>query len=230
LYFSDLAVDMNFVLDNDTGEAMDRTFIFDPHRMAFDISLSTPRANSLFTNFPIRLSGLIYGEEGDGKPSELGFMPIIIDSPTPVSAQALTSRWYSLVYDLNLGSMGALAARAGFLSELSTAWSPDTAVRRLTAGVKLPGVGGGQKALSLQNVLNINIQSFTFISSYLEEADKQLLSYLLRFNNVKLSILGKKLPGAADTQFILFGDATGTDKNTLAWYAAYYRQEEKKEK
>ena len=66
--------------------------------------------------------------------------------------------------------------------------------------------------------MSINIQSFTFVAG--EQGAN--LAYLLKFNNVKLSILGKKLPGAADTQFILFGDATGVDKTTLAWYAAYY--------
>ena len=53
------------------------------------------------------------------------------------------------------------------------------------------------------------------------------MAYVLKFNNVKLSLLGKKLPGAADTQFILFGDATGVDKTTLAWYAAYYSKPKK---
>jgi hypothetical protein len=216
---------MAFMLDNVTGEATDRTFTFDPNRMSFDVSQSTPRRNSLFTNFPINVSGLIYSKkDDDSKPSDLGFLPVIINSPTPINGQSLTEKWYSLLYNLNLGSMGALAAKAGFVSQISTAWSPDTAVRRLATGIKLPGVGG-QKTLSLQSVLSINIQSFTFYST--EDTVNKKIAYLLKFNNVKLSILGKKLPGAADTQFILFGDADGVDKTTLAWYAAYYNKPKK---
>lgn len=218
LYFSGLGVNMDFMLNNATGDATDRTFIFDPARMSFDMSQSTPRDNSLFRNFPINLAGLIYSKKDDeSKPSDLGFLPVAIRSKVPINGQSLTEKWYALLYNLNLGSMGALAAKAGFVSQISTAWSPDTSVRRLTTGIKLPGVGG-QKTLSLQSVLSINIQSFTFVAG--EQGAS--LSYLLKFNNVKLSILGKKLPGAADTQFILFGDATGVDKTTLAWYAAYY--------
>ena len=221
LYFSNLYVNMDFTLDNVSGEAYDRVFTFEPNRMSFDVAQSTPRTNSLFTNFPINLAGLIYSKVADdSKPSDLGYLPVIIQSPTAIKGQSLTEKWYALLYDLNLGSMGALAAKAGFVSQISTAWSPDTAVRRLATGIKLPGVGG-QKTLSLQSVLSINIQSFTFISAY-DEIDKTKLSYLLKFNNVKLSLLGKKLPGAADTQFLLFGDADGVDKTTLAWYAAYY--------
>jgi len=218
LYFSGLAVNMDFMLDNVTGDASDRVFTFDPARMSFDLSQSTPRDNSLFRNFPINLAGLIYSKKNDeSKPSDLGFLPVVIRSKVPVNGQSLTEKWYALLYNLNLGSMGALAAKAGFVSQISTAWSPDTSVKRLATGIKLPGVGG-QKTLSLQSVLSINIQSFTFVAGE-QGAD---LAYLLKFNNVKLSILGKKLPGAADTQFILFGDATGVDKTTLAWYAAYY--------
>lgn len=220
LYFSSLFVNMDFVLDNATGEARDRTFVADPQRMSFDISQSTPRINSMFRNFPINLAGLIYSKKDDeAKPSDLGYLPVIVRAEKRIDFQALTEKWYALLYNLNLGSMGALAAKAGFVSQISTAWSPDTVVRRVATGIKLPGVGG-QKTLSLQSVLSINIQSFTF-TAVPQGVDKNI-SYLLKLNNVKLSLLGKKLPGAADTQFILFGDATGVDKTTLAWYAAYY--------
>jgi hypothetical protein len=225
LYFSNLSVDMNFKLEDESGVVSDRKFIFDPDRISFDLSLSIPREGSFFRNFPVTLSGLIYSKETKSRPSDLGFLPIIVDSTTPVNAQSLGNKWYALVYDLNLGSMGALAAKAGFVSQIAAAWSPDSDVRRMTTGIKLPGVGGGQKTLSLQCILNVNIQSFTFISRMVKEKiAADAISYLLRFNNVKLSFLGKKLPSAADTQFILFGDPTGKEKTTLAWYAAYYRK------
>ncbi|MGB8192125.1 MAG: hypothetical protein WCF67_09415, partial [Chitinophagaceae bacterium] len=224
LYFTNLAVDMKFDLDSESGDVTNRGFSFAPDRIAFDISLSTPRVNSMFTNFPIRLSGLINAKGKKSKPPDLGYLPVIISSPVQIKTDKLGDDWFSLIYDLNLGSMGALAAKAGFVSQISTAWSPDVKAKRIAVGIKLPGVGGGQKTLSLQSVLNVNIQSFTFISEYQDDAQK-LLAYLLRFNNVKLSLLGKKLPGAADTQFILFGDPTGNDKTTLAWYAAYFRKD-----
>lgn len=226
LYFANLYVGMSFVLDNVSGDASDRQFVFDPGRMSFDMSQSNPRKNSLFKKFPINLSSLIYSKTGEeSKPSDLGYLKIGIRSPIAIPGQSITNNWYSLLYNLNMGSMGALAAKAGFVSQISTAWSPDIAIKRLEAGIKLPGVGG-QKTISLQSALSINIQSFTFISEY-DDIDKTNLAYLLKFNNVKLSLLGKKLPGSADTQFILFGDTTGVDKTTLAWYAAYYAKPKK---
>ncbi len=221
LYFANLYVGMGFMLDEASGTASDRSFAFDPGYISFDLAQSTPRSDSLFAKFPINLSGLIYSAKGsEAKPADLGYLPVMIQSPKAVKGQSLNERWYALLYDLNLGSMGALAAKAGFVSQLSTAWSPDTKAKRLATGIKLPGMGG-QKTLSLQSVLSLHIQSFTFYSAYDDQLEGRL-AYLLKFNNVKLSLLGKKLPGAADTQLILFGDTTGLDKTTLAWYAAYY--------
>jgi hypothetical protein len=226
LYFSNLNIDMDFTLDNVSGTATDRQFTFEPGGMSFDLSQSTPRDNSLFKNFPINLSGLMYPKNGTkSQPADLGYLPVGIRSEKPVGGQALGDKWYSLLYDLNLGSMGALAAKAGFVSQISTAWSPGKTANRLVTGIKLPGVGG-QKTLSLQSVLSLNIQSFTFVAAK-DAADET--AYLLRFNNVKLNLLGKKLPAAADTQFVLFGDASGKDKTTLAWYTAYYAKPKKVE-
>lgn len=221
LYFANLYIGMGFMLDEASGTASDRSFEFDPGHLSFDLAQSTPRRDSLFSKFPINLSGLIHAaKNSESKPADLGYLPVLIQSPQSVKGQSLTERWYALLYDLNLGSMGAIAAKAGFVSQISTAWSPDTKARRLATGIKLPGMGG-QKTLSLQSVLSLHIQNFTFYSTYDQEAGNRL-AYLLKFNNVKLSLLGKKLPGAADTQLILFGDTTGLDKTTLAWYAAYY--------
>src|SRR3546814_14378169 len=106
---------MDFLLDNASGEAADRIFGFDPQRMSFDSSKSTPRANSLFTNFPINLAGLIYSKpENDAMHSDLGYLTGAIQSPTTVGGPVLTERWYFLLDELKFGSLGAGAAKEGF--------------------------------------------------------------------------------------------------------------------
>lgn len=218
LYFANLAINMNFNVDDNGGNAKDIKYTFDPERTSFDLSQSTPREQSFFQKFPIKVAGLTFINNSATKPANLGFLPIKIE-PKPAGTEALTDRWYSLIFNLNLGSMGALASKAGFVSQIAVSWSPDADSRRLDTGIKLPLVGGGQKALSLQSVLNLEIENFV-LKNLANEEDKSA-AYQLYFKNIKLSMLGLKLPTGGNIQFTLFGNTQQKDNTTLAWYAYY---------
>jgi hypothetical protein len=216
LYFSNLGITMDFTLlaNGTTGS---QVFAFDAGLASYDISQSEVRANSLFNRFPLKVTSIMQSD-GRGGLADLGFLPV--RTPKEFRALRLTKDWYALNFELNLGSMGALAARAGFSAALLVAWSPAEGIARAETQIKLPGTGGGKKLLSLQGVLKLSIQYFEFKVKPLGQTGD--LQYQLLFKNAGLSVIGKKLPTSGTIDMILFGDPLRQlEPGSLAWTAAY---------
>ncbi|UOQ99311.1 hypothetical protein MUN81_07370 [Hymenobacter sp. 5317J-9] len=218
LYFSNLNVNMAFDLiqDGDSYRTEKRTFGFAPEQMAFDISLSKLRPRSLFRNFPLSVSGYLAGDE-DRPVKDLGYLPV--SAPAAFQAAPLGKKWQGLVFNLNLGSMGALAANAGFTAQLLAGWSPKSSRASAAALLKLPGVGGGKKQLGLQSVLNLSIGAFRFTA---ESDVLKPAQYTLTFSNIALKFLSLKFPPGGNTDLVLLGNPTaGAGAGSLGWYGAY---------
>lgn len=219
LYFSNLGISMDFSLlpDETTGE---RVFAFDAGLASYDISQSQVRVNSLFNRFPMKITSILQSD-GRGNPADLGYLSV--RTPKAFKALRLSKEWYAINFKLNLGSMGALAEQAGFSAGLILAWSPAETTVRAEVQIKLPGTGGGKKLLSLQGVLKLSIQYFEFTTTKKGSED---LQYQLFFRNSGLSLLGKKLPTAGRIDMVLGGDPDRKlDAGSLAWLAAYYRED-----
>lgn len=224
LYFSNLSVNMAFDLlqDGDSYRTENRTFGFAPEQMAFDISLSKLRPRSLFKNFPLAVSGYLAGDE-DRTVKDLGYLPV--NAPTTFQAAPLGKKWQGLVFNLNLGSMGALAANAGFTAQLLAGWSPQSSRASAAALLKLPGVGGGKKQLGLQNVLNLSIGAFRFTA---ESDVLKPAQYTLTFSNIALKFLSLKFPPGGNTNLVLLGNpSTAAGTASLGWYGAYAKDKPK---
>jgi hypothetical protein len=220
LYFSNLGITMDFTLlaNKTTGT---RAFAFDAGKASYDISQSEVRANSLVNRFPMKITAILQSD-GRGSPTDLGYLSVRV--PRDFKALRLSSEWYAINFQLNLGSMGALAEKAGFTAELMLAWSPAENVVRAEVQIKLPGTGGGKKLLSLQGVLKLSVQYFEF-----RFLTKPGMQYQLYFKNMGLSVLGKKLPSEGTTDMVLSGDPDRKlEAGSLAWMAAYYREEKPK--
>jgi hypothetical protein len=218
LYFSNLGITMDFPLlaNKSTGT---RAFAFDAGKASYDISQSEIRANSLVNRFPMKITAILQSE-GRGSPADLGYLSVRV--PKEFKSLRLSSEWYAINFQLNLGSMGALAEKAGFTAELMLAWSPAENVVRSEVQIKLPGTGGGKKLLSLQGVLKLSVQYFEFRTL----TRNDIVQYRLFFKNMGLSILGKKLPSEGTTDMVLSGDPyRQLEAGSLAWIAAYYRTE-----
>ncbi len=221
LYFSNLGITMDFTLlaNKTTGP---RKFEFDAGKASYDISQSEVRANSLFNRFPMKITSILQSDER-GSPSDLGYLSVRV--PREFKALRLSSEWYAIDCQLNLGSMGALAEKAGFTAALMLAWSPAENAVRAEVQIKLPGTGGGKKLLSLQGVLKLSIQYFEFRTLTRDN----IVQYRLFFKNMGLSVLGKKLPTEGTTDMVLSGDPLRQlEAGSLAWIAAYYREEKPK--
>jgi hypothetical protein len=224
IIFSALYIDMVFNIDSPrTG----RQFIFTPTDMVLDPAESHPREKSLVAHFPITLESLVHytpprpapdstATPNPVTPQSLGYERV----EAPLNYNPINTTWYALQFKLNLGTMGALTAKAGFDATLLLAWSPGTDNKAAQAWVKLPFSGGGKK-FSIQGVLKIAIQSIFF-----EKAPNKP-EYAMLFSNIKLSLLGKKLPPSGNTLLYLFGNPkeinTGGSSETgnLAWFGAY---------
>jgi hypothetical protein len=223
LYFANLGITMDFTLLAN-GTTTSQEFDFDAGLASYDISQSEVRENSLFNRFPLKVTSILQSD-GRGSPSDLGFLPV--RTPKDFKALRLTKDWYAINFELNLGSMGALAARAGFSAALLVAWSPSEATARAETQIKLPGTGGGKKLLSLQGVLKLSIQYFEFkVKSIMGSKD---LEYQLLFKNAGLSLIGKKLPSSGTIDMTLSGDPyRQLEPGSLAWNAAYWPKEKPK--
>jgi len=208
LSFTNLSLDMGFP----QATPQQLTFFFNAQQLAVDLAASLPRKESLVRRFPVAFSSFLQAEAGSA-PETLGYHLVL----TPVPEMPLAYPWFALVFDLKLGSLGALAARAGFVAQLLAAWSPGEGGVSMYTGLKIPGTGASGKLFSLESILNVSVDSFQFITA---EAPNGGRSYTLALTNIRLNFMGKQLPSSAYIDCILFGDPGGSG-DTLGWYAAY---------
>lgn len=208
LAYSNLAIDMDFNIDIPSY----KTFGFDVSGVALDLSSSAVRTGSVYNHFPLKLTTLAQGSSSN-RPDKANFMPV----GTPLASGGLTDTWFALQFSLNLGTPGALAAATGFTAGFVAAWSPATSQPSLFIGLSLPGVKGGERAISIEGVLKLNFGDIAFIASG--------TSYILELKNISLGLLSLSFPPNGQTSILLFGDPSGKDRETLAWYAAYVKND-----
>jgi hypothetical protein len=219
--FSALYIDMQV---NINAAQHSKRFRFNPADIALNPTESEPRKDSLVAHFPITLESLKY----------FGAPPSDISSPTvmpssigyqaveaPLNYNPIKSTWYALQFNLNLGTMGALAAKAGFDAKVLLSWSPGVKNKAVQIWIKTPFTGGGGKQFSLQGVLKLVTQSIRL------EKHPAKPQYAMLFTNIKVSLLGLKFPPSGNTLLYLFGnpnesstgDAAGI--GNLGWFGAY---------
>ncbi len=192
------------------------TFVFETGRLALDSGASLARPHSLYADLALELDSFIVGAE-DKRPVDFGFLPVSVEP----KLQTISGPWFGVVYNVTLGSPGALVSRAGFASSLLVAWAPSTQAAdqkaALFVGLQLPGASPGAKLFSLQGVLKLTINSLVLRR---EALSGDVPAFVLRLNNVGLTFLAfAKLPPGAAINFFLFGDPEGN--GGLGWYAAY---------
>lgn len=212
LAYSGMRLWMSFPIASPAG----RAFRFDPTQMAFDVGSSTARATGLATHFPLTVKGVL--ASGSNKtPGDSGLLPVDVDLDTvPVGAP-----WFGLDFDLNLGSAGALAAKAGLVASLVVIWAPGPPAGSAVpvfVGLKLPGATGATNQLTVEGVLKITMFAVTL--SYDGAA------FLLTLTGIALSLFGKSLPPGGSFDIFVFGDPDpAAGANSLGWYGAYKKDQ-----
>lgn len=220
LNFSKLVIEMDF---DPTASPPVPQFTFDASQLAFDLAASTARVGSLYQHFPLTVGGFTQAKEGT-KPTDLGFMGV----QSPLTQSTLQSPWYSLNFNLNLGSPGALAAQVGFIATLTAAWQPQSGQSAsnytVFTGLKLPGSSGAKREIAIEGLFNITFKTLELI------AQPESATYILVLYNIGFKFLKFTFPPSGQVNFVLFGDPNNPSGGnaSLGWYAAYAKPESSK--
>ncbi len=212
LYFSNMALNVDFNLDTEKNVTTDLSLVFSPAQIAFDVSLSAVRKASFAQAFPLSPSAILTGS-GDNAPSQSGYVQVV--PPTQFITGTLGSKWYGLDFEFHWGGPGALADQAGFTPHLLLAWSP-SASQSMGIFIRLPGAAGGGKTFSLQNVLKLT--AGTFRIDIVEHGNDEI-SYNLLLTSIAMSVIGVKFPPSGNVNLALLGDPA--QPGSLGWYGAY---------
>ncbi|HET6210956.1 MAG TPA: hypothetical protein VFD94_11260, partial [Jatrophihabitans sp.] len=157
-------------------------------------------------------AGISQAQQGSA-PTDLGFMGV----QTPLTQSALSYPWFSLSYNLNLGTPGALAAAAGFVASLTVAWSPaQGSSYQVFLGLKLPGSSGAKRSIPIEGLFDISFKSLQIVCP-------QPDTFVLVLYGIGFSFFSFTFPPSGQVNFALFGDpsAQGKGDTSLGWYAAY---------
>ncbi|WET68894.1 hypothetical protein [Sphingobacterium sp.] len=231
---SNLILDMKFNLNMlGSDHTPKKAFSFQPAGIVFDKNNALTRPDSLIAHFPLDLTNLLYNSPAIATkgtpavtPASLSYLPV----DAPLATLSLSSSWYALRFNINLGSMGALTAKIGFNAEILLAWSPGLAGNCAQVFIKMPFSGGKtEKGFSLQGILKFAVGSIMFINTATTAGQKT--QYAMAFTQIGLSLMGLKLPRSGNTIFYLFGNPDGsiydTSKGNLGWYGAYQAEKSK---
>jgi hypothetical protein len=190
-----------------------RIFSFDPSQMAFDIASSTARPDSLAAHFPVTPTGVLVSA-ANKTPGDYGLLPV----DTDLDATPVAPTWFALSFDLNLGTLGALADSVGLVASLVLAWAPGQSGLPVFVGLKLPGAAGATNELTVEGVLKVTMFAVTLAYDG--------TAFLLTFNGIALSLFGKSLPPGASFDIFIFGDPDpAAGANSLGWYGAYQKDQ-----
>lgn len=243
LAFDNLVLEMNFSQNAPAA----RQFALRASDITIDPAISLARPQSFVAHFPLTFAGFLQGTE-DKTPADLGYM--MIASPLPQGRMDFP--WYGLVFQLELGSLGALAASAGLTTTLIAAWSAaiDDPLN-VYVGLKMPGSVGAQTQIPIEGILRLNFKKIEIVvigpspsgpsraaltqiaarglalpgaAARLPELPPDATQYMLKFRGVSLNLLTLTFP-PGDIDVYLFGNPATGDAAQLGWYAAYSKTE-----
>ncbi|MCW3070352.1 MAG: hypothetical protein JWO44_242 [Bacteroidetes bacterium] len=220
LAFGGMQLLMNFNIPAKRTTKTVLNFVFDPSAITFNNSVSAPRAGSLFQNFPLDAKGMAFGDSRK-LPSGKGYFKIDLPLKNPAE---ISSTWYALRYDLDLGTPGALAEKAGFTASILACWTPYDKYTgtQIAAYLQLPGSSGLLQTV-LQSVLTLSVGNAEFSSEKEQQANP---IYKLALKNIALKVLGFSIPPGGETNASLFtNEEQPGKKDSTGWYIAYNKKE-----
>jgi hypothetical protein len=253
LRFDNLAIQMTFT----PGSATPPVFSLVTEALSFDLANSRARTKSLFSAFPLKLSGFLATPDPElarppqppskasvQGPETFGFVTVGVSTndptstdgsgtgaqPAPVFQQArMLDPWYGIVYDIDLGTLGALAGSVGLTLSVLVAWSGGGTREEpaIYLGVRLPGIRGALGiSVALEGILSLGFRNIQFLAS--DDPVTQRREYMLRLRNFALRFLGLAFP-PGHNDIYLFGnpDQSGATPK-LGWYAAYSKGNDEK--
>ena len=226
LRFSNLALDMSF----DPRAPEGRVFAFSAGDLSVDSAQSTARPSSFVSHFPLVFEAFVQGTP-ESTPGDLGYMAV----SSPLAQGRMDEPWYALVFSLDLGTLGALAASAGLRVTLMAAWSAAGSTQNVYVGLKLPGSVSAQTRIPIEGILSLDFKQIEIVVDAPETVPAALIplghlaeepratAYMLKLRGVSFKLLTLAFP-PGDIEVYLFGNPDTGDASLLGWYAAYVKQ------
>jgi hypothetical protein len=210
LLFTNFIVRMSF--DTTTGVT---TFSVSEADAAFNLAGSTPRPNGLAGRFPAKPLRFVKGDASVQSPKAMGYAPVTCG----VQQALITGPWYGIEYEMELGTLGALANSVGITLTIMAAWGVDQTAQTppVFLGVSLPGMGLSGFELALQGILKIGFSTIQF-DTY--TADDGGVGYIMRLRDFGLHILGVNFP-SGHISVLIAGAPETTGPSKLGWFAGY---------
>lgn len=220
-----LQITMSFTIHRAEERVGPRTFGLEADRLSFDLGRSGARSQSLYTKFPLKLTGLRRVVGDPGALAASGYMPV----KAPGTRSDLGDLWYGLTYELQLGTVGALAGSAGLVVSLLVGWVPGE--DGVHIGLKLPGSSGGKREIPIQGIAKIAFGSLELAVVRPNPpgdlaGDELAAGYQLKLKNIQLKLFVLSVPPSGQTELILFGDPReniARDERLLGWYGSYLK-------
>jgi hypothetical protein len=230
LSFADMGIGMEYELTIPSS-GQPRTTLpvlaFSPGNLRFDLAQSTTRKDddSLLHLLPFRLKSFLYSEKADQTLEGLGFFALGIDAEGFDQPHSPSFK-YALVFDLDLGTIGALVGSLdAFKLTTLIGWQPPEQGGGLLLGVQLPQADG-KLEIKIEGVLTISIERFVLRYATNEgegsgegEGPSRLLVVALLESFIE--VFGQRLPPdeQANIDFALFSPVGGDEK--IGWIFAY---------
>ncbi|MEO1030968.1 MAG: hypothetical protein AAFX55_06170 [Bacteroidota bacterium] len=223
LKFSNLSISMNFPQETPDHQ----TFIFDASQIVFDIPGSVARPNSLYMHFPLNLVGFQVGTK-DNNPGDKGYMSLT----TPLNQGNLNESWYGFIFNLDLGTMGALTSDVGFKVDILAGWAPKAEPYNVYTGLKMPGSASSSTEIPIEGILKLVFKSIEMTATE-TPADPATgtaasMNYILKWRSISLGLLGYHFPPGQIDMYV-FGNPGNDNRTALGWYAAYAGEEDEEE-
>jgi hypothetical protein len=206
LSFADLSLSLSYV---NAGGSSSTTFAFNPGDIRFDLGSSIARSSSFLSRLPLQLKSFMYSECANMTLDSMSYYSL---GTLSFNLPEATNFQYALVFELDLGSMGALVSSlSAFKTNIIVGWIPDvtldadfcgqgtTYTAGMVVGIQLPDIHG-KLVIGVEGVLQLAIQNF--ILDYRQPSSgTQWLALIMQ--DCTLDILGTKIPPDG-TQFSVY--------------------------
>lgn len=183
--------------------------------LVFDTDEVLPRVNSLGSCFPLMPKEIFYVK--GRTPVQAGYLPLKVSR----EKSEVEEEWYGMTLKIPLGDMGSLVSGSSLGLSLLVAWIPSkegeeqladgaftyTSPRFFTGIQLLSGGNAVNLEIPLEGILTLGFESI--------ELHKKEDSYVFRFRNFALQLLGFRFPQTNNDMYLI------ADKNkVLGWYGA----------
>jgi hypothetical protein len=223
LTFNDLGITVSFDLIVPAPPAspstQDLALTFSPGDLRLDLANSPAKKGdtSLLSLLPFKLKSFLYNQHpAEQTVSDLNYTALR-SIPLDPGFTLIDQFNYGLIFDLDLGSLGALVGSLeAFKFSFLVGWLTDDTDGGIAFGVQLPEADG-KLEIKIEGVLELAIEYFQL--KYVTPTDGSDNMLVVGLNNSYMKVLGQRLPPTGLIDFALFAPTTGAAR--IGWLAAF---------